>query len=282
MPDPIAIDLSDSSIRLLAGSFGGPMRFIEADAPDGTLDQGRVADPARLGVAIRDLIEAAGIAPGEARIGAGDALASFRVLTMTDKVDARRVEAAVQREIPLRDGRTVLHWARLGTDAKERRIYAVVSDRPRVESLADAVLSGGLRPSGVELKSMCLARASGISDGVVLDLRPGQADAVFVADSLPQLWHRFPLPAPEEPGLEAAVGAGLAAGYSFRRRVAGTDDSGKPVVVTGDYSPDPAVLALLSDAVGHPVQNAIRPARVSEEVPFARFMVAIGLLMKRR
>ena len=96
----LAVDLSGASLRVLEGVPGGLMRCGESAPPPGSMDRGRVVDPALLGQALRQLVARTEITAGRALIAASDAIASFRVLSFAPGTADQDIEAELKRQLP--------------------------------------------------------------------------------------------------------------------------------------------------------------------------------------
>jgi hypothetical protein len=279
----LAIDLSDSTIRVLEGTLFGPMRYAEVPAPEGAVVAGRVEDPAAVGATVAELIGTLQLKEPRALIASSNSLSIFRLFSFPDRNGQRQIEAMMRKELPLPPERLMVHWTDVTRGKEGQRLFAVASDRTMVTGLADAVKASGLQSLALEPKGLCLARAVGLSDCLMVDVKGTEAEAIFLEDWLPRLSHSFSVDRSSPAALIPSLATGLMSAMAFYRRQnngAGlADDS--PAVIVGDTSLEQAELDALSAITGSPTENAARPACIADSVPMPGYLACMGLLMRR-
>jgi hypothetical protein len=279
----LAIDLSDTTIRALEGALFGPMVYAEAPLPDGALVAGRIEDPAAVGATLAELLGPLNLKETRALIASSNRLSVFRMFSFPDRSGQRQIEAMMRKELPLPPERLMVHWTDVTRGKDGQRLFAVASDRTMVTAVTDAVKASGVQPLALEPKGLCLARAVGISDCVIVDLKGAEAEAIVLEDWLPRLSHSFTVDRAAPAALVPSLAAGLKSATAYyRRQNQGADLSDeRPVVIVGDVALEQAALDALSAIGGSPVENAPRPSCIDEAVPMPGFLACMGLLMRR-
>jgi hypothetical protein len=256
------------------------MRCGEAAAPPGSLEAGRVRDPAALGQALRQLIARTDITTTRALIAASDGIASFRVLTFPKSATEPEVDAAVRSQLNLGSDRMALRHVEVLSGRDERTVFATVWDRAQVHAIESAVRQAGLEPAAVDLKSLCVARVLTADSCIFLDMSVDPCEVVLVDERVPRVWHTFKVESGAD--LAVAIANGLKPVLGFHRRVGGTGfGPASPILVRSDQ-PMPSLLAgKLEEVTGHHVEPLPQPSRVDPDVRYGPFFTCLGLVMRR-
>jgi hypothetical protein len=259
------------------------MRYAEAPLPEGAVVAGRIEDPAAVGGVVADLVGGLQLKETRALIASSNSLSIFRLFSFPDRNGQRQIEAMMRKELPLPPERLMVHWTDVTRGKEGQRLFAVASDRSIVTGLADAIRASGLQPLALEPKGLCLARAVGLSDCVMVDIRDGEAEAIFLEDWLPRLSHSFSVDGSSSTALVPSLSTGLRSAMAFYRRQNSGSTLGEasPVVIVGDATLEQAELGALSEATGWPVETATRPACIADSVPMPGHLACMGLLMRR-
>ncbi|TMD80977.1 MAG: hypothetical protein E6I77_00610 [Chloroflexi bacterium] len=141
----LAVDMSSETLRVVEGLPGGPMRCGEAGAPPGSMQGSRVLDPAALGQALRQLVARSEIMTSRAVVAAGDAVASFRVMSFPRSATDADIDAAVRNQLDLGTSKMARrHLEVPGAAPEERAVFAAVWDRAQVVAIAESIRLAGL------------------------------------------------------------------------------------------------------------------------------------------
>ena len=257
------------------------MRCGESAPPPGSMDRGRVVDPARLGQALRQLVARTEITAGRALIAASDAIASFRVLSFPPGTADGDIAAELKRQLPLESDRMSLRRTEVLPDDGSRTVYAVVWDRTQVQAMAEAVRHAGLEPAVVELKSLCVARAVPEASCILVDLTAEPCEALLIDAHIPRVSHVFTIGSGTD--LSAELAAGLRPVLAFYRQSTGAEfPAESPILIRADQMLPTLMATRLEGMTGHPVGPLPQPRRVLPEVRFVPFLTCIGLVMRRR
>lgn len=257
------------------------MRCGEASAAPGSLEGGRVIDPAAVGQALRQLIARSEITTTRALVAASDAIASFRVLTFPKSTTDADIQAAIRRETNLGSDRMARRQFEVFAGRDARTVFAAVWDRNQVQAIATAVRRAGLEPAAIDLKSLCVARALTVDSCVFLDMTADPPEAVLVDERVPRLWHTFKVESSED--LALAIANGLKPLLAFHRR---SEDGGfgpdSPIMVRSDEELPTTLIKRLKQLTGRPVEAIKQPPRVDPEVRLGPYLTCLGLVMRRR
>jgi hypothetical protein len=280
----LAIDLSGSMIRILVGNPGSPMRCAEMPAPAGSMRGGAVEDSSAVAEVLRQLVARAEVKETRAMIAASDSLASFRILRFAKDITEAKIDSIVRTQLPADGIRMGVQRHEVTVNGAERTVYAVAYDRPKVQELGATVRLAGLEPTVVELKSVCVARATPVAACVVLDLDADPFEIFLIDGHLPRVCHAFK-PDPKSPDrLANQIASGLRTVLSYYRRQTARANYGSevPVLVTNERTMTVLTAATVQELVGHPVVAMPPLPRVSTEIAHGTYLACVGLLMRRR
>ena len=247
------------------------------------MDGGRIVDAALVGNALRQVLARAEITSTRALIAASDTIASFRVLTFPGGTSDADVDATVKGQLPSTHDRLAIRRVDVLRGGPERTVYATVWDRNQVRLIADAASHAGLEPAVVDLKSMCISRAVGQPNCLVIDMLSHPVEVILIVEHIPRVWHTFSTGTPDG-DLAAALATGLKPVLTFDRKVRGSGvPAAFPIVIRSEQMlPGRMATRLEELSGGHPVQPVPAPPRVDPELRYTPYLACVGLVMRRR
>jgi len=273
--------MSSELLRVVEGHPGGPMRCGEAGAPPGSMQGSRVLDPAAVGQALRQLVARSEIATSRALIAAGDAVASFRVMSFPLSATDADIEAAVKTQLDLGTSKMARrHFEVPGAAADERAVFAAVWDRAQVAAIAEAIRLAGLEPAAVDLKSLCVARALTTDSCIFVDLTSAPAEVVLIDQHVPRVWHAFNADSNGDLARSTFQALKPVLGFSGRYGRTGFGPS-SPIVVRADPSLASGVATQLEELSARSVLGVEPPPRIDPAVRFVPYLTCLGLILRR-
>lgn len=256
------------------------MRCGESAAPAGSLEGGRVLDPAALGQALRQLIARTEVTTTRALIAASDALASFRVLTFPKTASSAEIDSTIQSQLDMGSDRMSMRHHEVLAGRDEVTVFATIWDREAVLAIAAAVRQAGLEPAVVDLKSLCIARVLPETSCILLDMSVDPCEAFLVDERVPRIWNSFRLASGGD--LALAVANGLKPVLSFHRRSTGGDfGPSSPILIRLDQALPSMLTGRIEQLTGHSVIPVPQPPRIDPDVRFGPFLTCLGLVMRR-
>ena len=273
--------MSSELLRVVEGHPGGQMRCGEAGAPPGSMQGGRVLDPAAVGQALRQLVARSEITTSRALIAAGDAVASYRVISFPLSATEADVDAAVRIQLDLGSNKMAhRHFEVPAAAASERAVFAAVWDRPQVKAIAEAIRLAGLEPAVVDLKSLCVARALTRDSCLFVDLTSAPAEVLLIDQYVPRVWHAFS--AAMDGDLPRSIFEALQPVLGFSRRAGGAGfGPGSPILVRADPPVTSGVVTRLEELTGRSVLPVEPPPRIDPAVRFVPYLTCLGLMLRR-
>lgn len=170
----IGLDVGSSVARIAEVTEGDRPtveRLGQIPLPAGAVEGGEVRRSDEVAKAIRELVEASGIEPGDVHLGVANARIVVRDITIPwlPVSDMRQaLSFQVADYVPLAADDTYVDYVPLGEQSVEgqrmQRLLLVASPRQPVNALLDAVESAGLSPVGVDLSAFAAVRAVASGD----------------------------------------------------------------------------------------------------------------------
>lgn len=273
--------MSSELLRVVEGLPGGPMRCGEAGAPPGSMQGSRVLDPAVVGQALRQLVARTEITTSRALIAAGDAVASFRVLTFPRSATDADIDEAVKNQLDLGTSKMAhRHFEVTALAPDERAVFAAVWDRAQVAAIAEAIRLAGLEAAAVDLKSLCVARALTRDSCIFVDLTCAPNEVVLIDQHVPRVWHAFN--AEQDGDLARSTFDALRPVLGFSQRSSGAGfGPGSPIVVRADPPLASGVTTTLEELTGRNVVAVDPPPRVDSGVRYVPYLTCLGLILRR-
>jgi len=273
--------MSSETLRVVEGLPGGPMRCGEAGAPPGSMHGSRVLDPAALGQALRQLVARSEIMTSRAVVAAGDAVASFRVMSFPRSATDADIDAAVRNQLDLGTSKMARrHLEVPGAAPEERAVFAAVWDRAQVVAIAESIRLAGLEPAAVDLKSLCVARALTRDSCIFVDLMSAPAEVVLIDQHVPRVWHAFN--AETDRDLARSIFDALRPVLGLSRRSGGAGfGPSSPIVVRADPPLVSGVATRLEELTGRGVLAVDPPPRVDPAVRYVPYLTCLGLILRR-
>ena len=167
------------------------MRHAEVLLPEGALADGMPTP--LLTAAIRGAIEAGGFTATNALVAiaeTGTAYRDFALPPMPSSELSRAVTFEGRRLIPMAAADVYFAWHAV-RDADGFAVYLVAARRDMIDALVGALAGAGLRVARMDLKSLALARGTGLGDGLVLEWGAVEATLVLMVRGRPRFFRTF-------------------------------------------------------------------------------------------
>lgn len=283
----LSLSLDGTSVRLLIYQRRKVIDWINLPFNPELMKEGLISDPAGMAKVIRNALREKRI--GERKVRA--ALPAFgvlsRLLTLPPGRDIRPGEVIpreARRLISVPPEENYLFWQKLAGPEYEQRFLVLAVPRQPLHALLETLKLAGLRPTAIELSSLCLARAVNRSTAIILEAEPNLIGVVIVVDGIPVLMRSSPLsgetllPSASAPRLAQELAQNLSFYNSAHRENPLPPDA--PVYLCGSLAVDPELARRVESIVAHPVRKPELILESPPDFPAPHFMVNIGLAMR--
>jgi len=283
----VTLNIEGQCARVLVARGGRVVAWEETPLEEGLVKEGVIADPERVGGALRGLLKSDPVL-GTKLIASVTGLRSIPRLLELPHMSPQEMDAAVFREakrempVPLAD--IYLSWQSLEKHDGHQRIFALGVPRDTLDPLLRALTLAGGRPYAVDIKPLALARAVNRRDAIVANVEPESADIIVVADGMPAIMRTV-----------ASRGGGSDTEASidrFRGELARTvkfyDDTHRqetlpadtPLFITGSLAPEAVEAGPAEGQPRFPVEPLAPPLECPPGLPIHSYAVNIGLALK--
>ncbi len=282
------LNIEEQEIRLLVVDRGKVGQWASAPLTEGLMTEGLIRDPAAVGSAIRGLLASHGVSKRKVVTSVTGLHAISRVLTIPDvKRNLREsvVLREAKREMPVSPDEMYFSWKRLRKKEIQQRVYVLGVPREIIDGQVEALRLAGVKPRVMDLKPLALVRAVNRKNAIITNLEDRTLDIVIVVEDIPVIVRTVALgkesstPERKWDGLVEELLRTIKY-YNDSHREAGLHP-GVWVYASGALAEGPRFRAELQAAIGRPVVPPQPPLRCPDELPVGRFLVNVGLALKR-
>lgn len=282
------LNIEEDEIRLLVVERRKITKWATAPLAAGLIGEGLIRDPAAVGSAIRELFATQGVSRRKVVTGLTGLRAISRVLTIP-QVKRGVLESVVlreaKREIPMSLDEIYLSWKLLGRKENQQQVYALGVPREMIDGQVEALRHAGIKGRAMDLKPLALVRAVHRKNAIITNLENATLDIVIVVDDIPVIVRTIPL-GKESSGVEEKWDrlieelSRTIKYYNDSHREAGLHP-GVWVYPSGALLEGPRFRGRLQADIGRPVVALRPPLGCPDQLPLGRFLVNVGLALKR-
>lgn len=282
----VSVFIDDASVSVLVTKGRQPLKWTVAPLEPGLVKEGVVQDQEAVAEKIKQAWHSSKIMQRRVAVGISGLNCLYQLLLLPELAEDLRPEA-ISREaahalgIPL-DG-VYLSWQVLSVDHGQMKVYLAVIPRDKVDSVVATLKLANLRPTVMDIKPLCLARAASEPTAVLVDTCQDALDIVVLGDGLPEVVRSLQL-SPETSAGEwiSILRSEMERSISFYN-AAHLDmpiDLAVPVLVSGDLVGLESEMAALAGPRERPVHALESPLAEAEGFDYSNYMACIGLAIK--
>ena len=287
-PRMTTLNIEEDEMRLLVVERGTVGKWASAPLSAGLITEGLIRDPAAVGSAIRELFASQAVSRRKVVTSVTGLRAISRVLTIP-QVKPSLLENVVlreaKREIPMSLDEMYLSWKLLPEKGNQQRVYALGVPREMIDGQVEALRRAGIKPRAMDLKPLALVRAVNRKNAIITSLEDRTLDIIIVVEDVPVIVRTIALgkesstPEKKWDMLVEELSRTIKY-YNDSHREAGLHP-GVWVYPSGALAEGPRFRGRLQAAIGRPVVAVQAPLKCPEQLPLGRFLVNVGLALKR-
>lgn len=282
------LNVEEHEIRLLAVGKGEVKKWASAPLTTGLIREGLIRDPARVGSAIRELLTSQEVSKGRVVTGLTGLRSLSRVLTIP-QVKPSLLEGVVvreaKRELPISLDEIYLFWKVLGNGGDKQRVFALAVPQEMIDSQVGALQQAGIKPRAMGLKPLALVRAVNRRNAIIANLEEATLDIIIVVEDVPVIVRTIAL-GKESPTSEKKRDRLV---EELLRTIKFYNDSHREaplhpdvgVYPSGALADEPGFRETLESSIEHPLAALQPPLECPDDLPAHRFLVNVGLALKR-
>jgi hypothetical protein len=282
----LALNVSNRDIKLTALRGDTLVKWATAPLPPGAVKDGRVLGPETVAGAIGSLFQTLQLPHLPVNVCLSGMSFTYRLLNLPAiKSTALReaVERATQKEIHVPLAELYLDWQVVKSGPAGIQVFVLGVPRIQIDSLLKTLKLAKLKVAGMDLKSLALTRAAGMSDGLIVDFEPDFFNIIVLSQGIPLVLHTF------NPRNRASLEDNV---HQLIEELDRTIDfynlthqerpflPNSPVLFTGELAGG-AALDLIKRHSAHPACLLNTPFKLPADFPLSAFAGTIGLLTKK-
>jgi type IV pilus assembly protein PilM len=282
------LNIEEHEIRLLVVRRGEVRRWASVPLTPGLVREGLIRDPAAVGSTIRELFSSQKVSKGRVVTGLTGLRSLSRVVTIP-QVKPSLAESVVlreaKREMPISLDDIYLFWKALGERGDKQRVYMLGVPQEMIDGQVEALRLAGIKPRAMGLKPLALVRAVNRKNAIITNLENSTLDVIIVLEDVPVIVRTVAL-GKESPTLEKKRDRLV---EELSRTIKFYNDSHREAHIHPDISiyssgalaDEPDFRETLQAATEHRVAALQPPLECPDDLPVDRFLVNVGLALKR-
>ena len=282
----VSLYIDDTAIYCLATRGRQPQKWARLLLEPGLVKDGLIQNEAAVAAKIRELLKSVDLGTGKVIVGISGINCLYSLLSLPE-IPRDLLPEAIRREASRVLGVSLeeiyLSWQVVFLRRGEIVAYLAASPRNSMDALISTLRLAGLDPYLIDIKPLCLARATNESRAVIADLQPNSFDIVILINGVPEVVRSSALPedAVSEDKI-AILREELDRAITFYNS-AHMDrpiDPSVPLLVSGELAWQEDTWPLLSGRQKRSIQALPSPMQTAVGFPPAQYMTNMGLVLK--
>jgi hypothetical protein len=289
--------IDDTSVKILMVKGKHVIKAAELPLEAGLVSDGEINAPKEVAQNLKSLLQDLKISGKRIIVGFSGLHCLSRVTTLPPLADRKLIDEAIQHEaaselpVPVED--LFLAWQIVQRSDKELKIFYIAYTRDIVDSLVETLEEAGIKRGLMDLAPLAITNVVNQKTAAIVDIRRSSIDIVVMVEGIPQLIRSLPLPKDKmmaeklpviREELERTIKFHLSDGNGDNGGNAKNGESAQgsfPVYISGELQDEPELYQSLVENLGYAVTLSLPPLVYPEPLVAARFMVNIGLILKK-
>jgi len=284
----VTLYIDDTSIRLLVTHGKRIRKWADLPLEPGLVKNAVVIEETEVAAAIKQLFEVHKIKGEKVNVGVSGLHCLSRLITLPQLPEAMLAEAVkreAKRVLPVPLEQVYISWQTIPTPEGKIQVFLVAVPCKIADALLKALHQAGLKPDFMDLKPLLLAKVVKEATAVIIDIQPTEFDIVIMAGRVPQPTHTVSFPSKALSWQEKLTMIRDDLDRTIKFYNSNNPEkplvSSVPIFASIALADKPELFQSLSDKLGHPVLLLSSPLACPEGLDPNRYMVNIGLALKR-
>ena len=282
----ISLYIDDAAVHVMVSRGRQPQKWSSLPLEPGLVKDGLVRDQAVVAAKLKELWQSSKLGQKKVAVAVSGLNCLYQLLTLPE-LPENLISEAISREASQSLGITLeevyLSWHVLSVEHGQMRVYLTVLPREVMDALVATLRQAGLRPYLMDIKPLCLARASSESRAVIVDTQTDSFDIVVLAEGIPEVVRSLAFPQEASAGEKAALlKAELERAIAFYNsgHMDKPIDLRVPILISGEMAQQQDDWEALRGPRERPVQALLSPLEDRDGFEAFRYMTNIGLALK--
>ena len=286
----VTVNIEERSLRLLTVKGGEVQKWGQVPLEPGLVENGLVRDPAQVGLALEALfrehkVPKKGVITSLTVIGLGSTSQIFDLPKMRPHLLADAIGREARRAMPVPVDELYLSYQVIGEKGDMQQVYVLGAPRDLVNAHITAFQMAGIQLKAMDLKPLALVRVVNRRNAVIADLENENFHVVVVGDGIPDITrsavlHREALD-PQQKARRLVEEVIRTIDFYNHSHPDKLLEPSVPVFLTGELTGIPSVNETIQAEMGYTIETPRPLLAYPEALPLSRFMVNIGLALKK-
>jgi type IV pilus assembly protein PilM len=282
----VSLYIDDAAIYCLVARGRQPQKWARLLLEPGLVKDGLIQNQAAVAAKIKELLKSVEVRTRKIIVGISGINCLYSLVSLPE-IPRDLLPEAIRREASRVLGISLeeiyLSWQVVYLRRGEIVVYLAASPRNSMDALVSTLRLAELDPYLMDIKPLCLARATNESRAVIADVQPTSFDIVILVNGIPEVVRSSALP--EEAFGEDKIAIlreelDRAVTFYNSAHMDRPIDPGVPLLVSGELAWQEDAWPLLSGRQKRPVQALPSPMQTTAGFPPAQYMTNIGLALK--
>jgi Tfp pilus assembly protein PilN len=284
----VALNICGTDIKILWGNGRRVKKWAAAELPPGLVHYGAILDPKAVGLAVRNLFKCSGMPREQVIMSVSGLPFTYRFLKLP-RIKSGLVTEAIMRaakkefSTPLEE--LYLSWQQLPDEGDEFSFFVLGVSVNLVDAMVETLKIAGIEPYLMGVRPLALARTAERSDAIIVNVEACCFDIVFVSGGIPRVIHtitpRSEAATVEDNILRLADELTKTAAFFQSNNPEAHIDKSTPLLLTGDWAANPAVVGLIKTEVEYPIEPLVAHLTAPPDFPMDTYAALFGLALKK-
>jgi Tfp pilus assembly protein PilN len=284
----VALNISEKDIKVLWMKGRRVKKWAAVDLPAGLVHYGAILNPEAVGQTVKTLFKSNGIPHEQVIMSMSGLPFTYRFLKLPRMKPDGITEAimrAAKKEFSTPLEELYLSWQQLPDEGDEFSFFVLGVSASLVDAMVETLKKAGIEPYLMGLRPLALSRTAERSDAIIVNVEASCFDIVFVSGGIPRVIHtitpRSETATVEDNILRLADELTKTAVFFQSNNPDTKIDKSTPLLLTGDWAANPAVVGLVKTEVEYPVEPLIAQVEAPPDFPMDTYAALYGLALKK-
>ena len=284
----VTLYIDDASIRLLVAVSREIKKWSELPLEAGMVKDGVIIEEAEVASRIKELFKSQNVKAGKVVTSLSGRHCLSRLITLPrlpKSLLAEAVRREAERLLPVPLEQLYLSWQTIPGGREEIQVFLVAFPRDATDALTKTLHQAGLDPYLIDVKPLALARVVDKATCIVADAQPAELDIIVIVDRVPQVIRTVSLPGdaqtPQKRITVLREELDRTIKFYNSSHVEKPLAPDIPVFVSGELVKESETGATLVGKLKAFAEPLLSPLKYHRALPPSRYMVNVGLVLKK-
>ncbi len=284
----ITLYIDDTSIRLLVATRREIRKWAELSLDAGMVKEGVIIEEAAVASRVKELLKTHKVKAKKVVTSLSGRHCLSRLISLP-RLPKSLLAEAVRREaeklLPVPLEQLYLSWQTVPGGGAEIQVFLIAFPRDATDALTKTLRQAGLDPYLIDVKPLALARVVDKATAIVVDVQPTELDIIVIVDRVPQLIRTVSLPGDVLTRQKRITLLREELDRTIKFYNSSHEDkpldADIPVFISGELVKESETGTTLVGRLKTFAEPLLSPLKYQQALPSSRFMVNVGLVLKK-